>query len=622
MLAIGGFYLVIENNTDSLVSEKLQSRAYELAESFVVATEINNTRANFIRVINSIGAYEDIKMLFLMDNSTGQIIASSRNQYIGKTISSIDNQQLRQSLLIAVNSRHNLLWDTQTGEHYFAYKTQLIAVDKSSLRDSTIFMEIDTSSSERYVANISFYYISTLLAIITVLTIVQFIVVREGVLGPIFQLVASIKQTKKKNAPVISQYESKDQIGVLTQAYNELILDSFQKQQQLAEAREKSVAASKAKSQFLAMMTHELRTPLNGVIGMSNKLDEKITDGEERQYINVIQTSANQLLNIINDTLDFSKIEANKLVLDIQPFDLLDAVQSVINMFEMQLEQQSVNLTFSMPRKKLPLVKGDNVRLMQVLVNLIGNAVKFTDKGTIEITLFIEKQTDESMAFFIKVKDSGIGLTAEQQNTLFQEFSQADSSTTRKFGGTGLGLWISKNIIKKMNGNIAVESEIGKGATFTISLNLPVTEQKKVSKPDVIESSLTIDKLGPIDILLVEDTEINRMVVMAILDYENITFRIAENGKQAVEAYSQKPSDIILMDCLMPVMDGFDASIAIRKIEKQQETHTYTPIIALTANALENTRQRCIDSGMDEFLTKPIIPEKLRQSITRFCVRK
>ena len=622
MLAIGGFYLVIENNTETLVNEKLHSRAYELAESFVVATEINNTRANFIRVINSIGAYEDIKMLFLMDNNSGQIIAASRNQYIGKTISSIADQKLRQSLLIAVNSRHDYLWDTDTGEHYFAYKTQLIAVDKSSLRDSTIFMEIDTSSSEDYVANISFYYISTLLAIITILTIVQFIVVREGVLDPIFQLVASIKQTKMKNAPVISQYESKDQIGVLTQAYNELILDSFQKQQQLAEAREKSVAASKAKSQFLAMMTHELRTPLNGVIGMSNKLNEKITEGEERQYINVIQTSANQLLNIINDTLDFSKIEANKLVLDIQPFDLLEALKSVINMFEMQLEQQPVSLTFSMPQQKLPLVMGDNVRLMQVLVNLIGNAAKFTEKGTIEITLFIEKQTDERMAFLIKVKDSGIGLTAEQQNALFKEFSQADSSTTRKFGGTGLGLWISKNIIKKMNGNISVESEIGKGATFTISLNLPTTEQKKMTEPDVVQSSLTIDKLGSIEILLVEDTEINRMVVMAILDYENVTFRIAENGKQAVEEFSRKPCDIILMDCLMPVMDGFDASVAIRKIEKQQENPTYTPIIALTANALENTRQRCIDSGMDEFLTKPIIPEKLRQSITRFCIRK
>lgn len=625
LLAIAGFYVVVEHSTDTLVSEKLNSRAYELAESFVVATEINHVRANFIRVINSIGAYEDIKMLFLMDDSTGQIIASSRNQYIGKVIRSVADSSLRQSLLTAVNSPSDYFWDTESGQHYFAYKTQLMSENKSSLRECTVFMEIDISSSENYIASISFYYITTLLAIVSILTIVQFIFVRKAVLRPIFQLVDSIKQTKKNNAPVISQYKSKDQIGVLTQVYNELILDSFQKQLQLAEAREKSVASSQAKSQFLAMITHELRTPLNAVIGMSNKLNEKVSDGDERRYVKVIQSSANQLLSIINDTLDFSKIEVNKLTLHIQPFDLLEAVRSVVNMFEMQLEQQPVNMIFSYPQQKLPLVEGDSVRLIQVVVNLIGNSIKFTEQGSIEVTLFIEQQTDKQLIFFIKVKDSGIGLTQAQQKTLFEEFSQADSPTTRKYGGTGLGLWIGKNIIEKMNGQITVDSQIGQGAAFRISLSLPVVEKEKAVELSSNHPEADINTLGPTNILLVESTEINRMVVMAILDFENVHFHIADNGQQAVEAFAQKTFDLILMDCLMPTMDGFEVSRAIRKMEKQYvnndniiEDANGIPIIAIIASVLENTKQQCIESGIDEFLTKPIIPEKLRRSVAYY----
>ena len=227
-------------------------------------------------------------------------------------------------------------------------------------------------------------------------------------------------------------------------AYNEMILDSFKKQQELTKEREKSEAALLAKSQFLAMMTHELRTPLNGVIGMSGQLDELINEPEQQKYLEVIRLSANQLLNIINDTLDFSKIEADKLSLDIQPFDLIATVRNVVTMFEPQVKQNDVALNFSIPKQPLQIVAGDKIRLTQVVINLLGNAVKFTESGHIDVTIDIISQNAQTVDFTICVADSGIGLSQEQIALLFSEFTQADSSTTRKYGGTGLGLWISK----------------------------------------------------------------------------------------------------------------------------------------------------------------------------------
>jgi signal transduction histidine kinase/ActR/RegA family two-component response regulator len=623
-LTIGLFYVAVEFRTQDMVQQRLQNRAFELAESFAVATEINNSQTNFVRVVNSIGAYADTKILFLLDDSAQYIVASSKNRYSKRKIGQLDDNGLKEQLIEAILIRQHQFLTDETQKNYFVYKLQTITEDEKSMRTMTLFMEIDNSSSEAYVRSITIYFFSTLIGLLTLIVLASYILVRRIILTPIQGLMDSIKATQEYNQPVISYYESEDQMGVLTKVYNELIVDSFSKQLLLTKEKKKSEMALQAKSQFLAMMTHELRTPLNGVIGMSGKLAELVTDPQKQKYLKVIQLSAQQLLAIINDTLDFSKIEADRLTLNNQPFDLVGTVQNVVAMFELPLQQKAVTLNIQLPEQTLPILVGDTVRLSQVLINLLGNAVKFTEWGSINVTIgVVESPQSETFGFTIGVKDSGIGLSEEQTKSLFQEFSQADSSTTRKYGGTGLGLWISKKLIEKMQGKIIVNSELGDGAEFIVHLSLAISEQQsliKINSPEKIE--VIDDSHGPINILLVEDTEINRMVVMAILETHNIHFTVAVNGLEAVNQFKQSKFDLIFMDCLMPIMDGFEASRQIRTFEKERNINHGTPIIALTANALEETRQQCTVAGMDEFLTKPVVPEKLHAAVKKWLKQK
>lgn len=610
-LVIALFFLTLEYRTRSLVEQKLSSRAVELADTFAVATEINTSNVNFVRVVNSIGAYEDVKVLFLLDDLEKTIVASSKNRYSGTAIAELEDSTLKVQLLNAVEQMQNV-FDQDAADHlWFTYKLQSISEDRRRLRRMTLLMEVDVSSSEAYVRSVNVYFFIALMALLTVIALTFYIVVRRYILTPVTRLMASIEQTRKLNRPVVSMYQSDDEMGVLSKVYNELIVDSFNKQRALTAEREKSEAALLAKSRFLAMMTHELRTPLNGVIGMSDQLDKLVEAPKQRKYLSVIQTSANQLLSIINDTLDFSKIEADKLELDIQPLDLMAMMKDITSMFEPRVEQSKVAMSLNFPQQKLPLVDGDRVRISQVVINLLGNAVKFTEKGHIEVSLQVMPVSADELDVVVKVTDSGIGMSQPQIDRLFEEFSQADSSTTRKFGGTGLGLWITKKLVEKMCGRIEVQSSLGQGTTFSVHLPLPVSQMASSTTTSSKVEDEQPQSLEGCRILLVDDTEINRMVVAAILEPLSATVIQAENGQQAVDLYCEEYFDLILMDCLMPVMDGFDASRKIRIWEKQSENARKVPIVALTANALEETRKQCVEAGMDEFLTKPVVPQKL-----------
>jgi signal transduction histidine kinase/ActR/RegA family two-component response regulator len=617
IVAISIFYAAVQYRTGDLVKQRLNARAFELAESFAIATEINNSRSNLIRIVNSVGAYDDVNVLYLIDDESGRIVAASRNRYVDSLVSELLETRLKALMGEAIATRNNGFLNELKQTHSFVYKLHTISQNKRSIRRMSLLMEIDTSGSEAYIHSITVYFFSSLLGLLTIVAGLAYIFIRNIILKPIYKLVNSIKRTKERRKPVISTYRASDQLGVLTKAYNEMILDSFKKQQELTKEREKSEAALLAKSQFLAMMTHELRTPLNGVIGMSGQLNELINEPEQQKYLEVIRLSANQLLNIINDTLDFSKIEADKLSLDIQPFDLVTTLRNVVTMFEPQIKQKDVELNFSTPIKPLPILAGDEVRLNQVIINLLGNAVKFTESGHIDVTIEVVSQTIEKVDFTICVSDSGIGLSEEQIASLFSEFTQADSSTTRKYGGTGLGLWISKKLMDKMSGEIVVTGELGVGAKFCVYLTLPISEGNILDETNFARQPQMIED-KQINVLLVEDTEINRMVVMAILDQKNIHFTVAENGLEAVNVFKDATFDLIFMDCLMPVMDGFEACHRIRQYE-QINTLEPTPIIALTANALEETRQQCIEAGMDDFLTKPVVPELLHNAVYKWA---
>ncbi len=375
--------------------------------------------------------------------------------------------------------------------------------------------------------------------------------------------------------------------------------------------------ANKAKSEFLANMSHEIRTPLGAVVGLTELLTQTDCSSIQLGYLNKLDNSAHSLLGIINDILDFSKIEAGKMSFEIIPFHLGEVISQVTEMFSERV--MSRNLYFINKRDQVPeLLIGDPVRLRQILVNLLGNALKFTENGGITLTINGGTQMGDKVFMVFSVQDTGIGIPADKLDGLFSSFSQADTSTTRKFGGTGLGLSISQQLVELMGGNIWVESTVGKGTTFHFSL--PFDEMDEDAADDFMEEmfhrkSQIATKPGMplegLNILLVDDNEINREVISEILSQRGAQVALAENGQQSVHQVTQQKFNLVLMDMQMPVMNGPTATRNIRQNHKSDEL----PILALTANAQEEDRQTCLAAGMNDYMAKPVDPAELVDKI-------
>ena len=385
---------------------------------------------------------------------------------------------------------------------------------------------------------------------------------------------------------------------------------------ELKEAKDKAEKMSLTKGEFLANMSHEIRTPMNGVIGTLQLLEGTRLDTEQKEFVETAHKSADALLAILNDILDISKIEAGKLNFENIAFDFKQIVKDIVVLHSLKSEQQGVLLTQEIDSALPEALLGDPTRIRQVIVNLVSNALKFTRQGEVKVSVDVVKNNTDSVDVKITVSDTGIGIPKIALETLFNAFTQADGSTTRKYGGTGLGLAIVSQLVDMMGGSLGVESEEGKGSAFWFVASFQRTD--KVA--EVVELSVSKKESLRLNakVLLVEDNQINQMVAMKMLQKVGLNAALANNGIEALSILKEQCFDLVLMDCQMPEMDGFDATREIRKLDIQTLYDQRLPVIAMTANVMSGDRERCLEVGMDDYIGKPVQQDHLEAVLSKW----
>ena len=414
-------------------------------------------------------------------------------------------------------------------------------------------------------------------------------------------------------------------------------LELLRMRQQLQTARLKAEAASQSKSVFLANMSHEIRTPMSAIMGMTDLALEKASDPQQQSYLETVKLSADALLALINDILDFSKIEAGQMELDEHPFVLAESIEAAMRTVSILSKEKGLGITLEIAPDVPVAVSGDSLRFRQIILNLLSNAIKFSDKGVIRINVTLEHAGLETTTLRVSVTDQGVGIKEEKLSSVFSAFSQADSSVSRKFGGTGLGLAICRQLCELMDGTITVESEYGKGSTFSFTAIFGASSQDKIVQQDDINSEVM--NIRPLRVLLVEDNAANRFLIRVVLEKFKHEVVEAVDGIEALYIVLKEQFDLILTDVQMPKLDGYQFTRIIRACEEGKELDHYLTdkmdnklisklrqklhgkhrlVISMTANAMSGDKEKCFTAGMDDYLTKPLNQEELVVTLNRW----
>lgn len=412
-------------------------------------------------------------------------------------------------------------------------------------------------------------------------------------------------------------------MAVTALIYHGVVARSIALDLQLAAEKNKAEAANKAKSEFLATMSHEIRTPMHGVLGMVELLRREELNGKQTQYLDTIQRSGAVLLRVIDDVLDFSRIESGKLDIEETRFNLADAVANIHQLFSESIRIKGLHFLIDTDEDMNPIRRGDPDRVSQILINLIGNALKFTDHGSIGLTTKQEVESKDVIIF--AVSDTGIGIPEEIRSLMFQPFQQADGSTTRKYGGSGLGLAISQRLAKLMHGDIEVDSTPGSGSCFRVRLLLPAVTNDSLTSATPVPIKEIVDHPASLEgarILVAEDDPVNQFLAEQVLVNFGCYVDIAENGEQALAKVKGADFDLVLMDCQMPVMDGLESTSRIRSYQASRNTRKKLPIIALTADVSPGQREVCVQAGMNDLVHKPFMPNELEIVLIRYLSKR